>query len=192
MKLGKPIKYIAVPPKEVIERVKGRVQEDALHRDKTLDSLKASSIIDDLNGMFKKGTDHIEPSDMMGVVRGRSNITSHVQSMIKNAKESVALALPSVSNESTEHMQKSIMKAHKNNIPTRVITQDKTNLVWKTASVKNNGQLNFRLLIVDTHEILFMPVEENDPQNEFGVWIKHKPFVKNFENIFDTVWNKSA
>src|SRR4030043_1945738 len=29
MKLGKPIKYIAVPPEEVIERVKKHIEEDA-------------------------------------------------------------------------------------------------------------------------------------------------------------------
>ena len=34
MKVGKPIKYIAVPPSEVIERVKKRVQQDA-ERDDT-------------------------------------------------------------------------------------------------------------------------------------------------------------
>src|SRR6056297_4281595 len=42
MKLGKPIKYIAVPPEEVIERVKSKIQEDADTQTKILDELRSS------------------------------------------------------------------------------------------------------------------------------------------------------
>src|SRR3990172_4627882 len=40
MKLGKPIKYIAIPPKEVLERVKKNVAEDAKEQLKKLETLK--------------------------------------------------------------------------------------------------------------------------------------------------------
>src|SRR5574342_563805 len=39
-KLGKPIKYIAVPPDEVVERVKKRVQDDAKQMSQRLEELK--------------------------------------------------------------------------------------------------------------------------------------------------------
>ena len=40
MKLGKPIKYLAVPPKEVLERVKKNVQQDAKEQMEKLEELK--------------------------------------------------------------------------------------------------------------------------------------------------------
>src|SRR5512137_2234413 len=40
MKLGKPIKYIAVPPSEVVERIKKKVVEDADRQGALLDSLR--------------------------------------------------------------------------------------------------------------------------------------------------------
>src|SRR5512137_659595 len=47
MKIGKPIKYIAVPPKEVVERVKKRINEDASFRQKMIDEIKNSEVIEE-------------------------------------------------------------------------------------------------------------------------------------------------
>src|SRR3989344_3182567 len=48
MKLGKPIKYLAVPPQEVLDRVKKKVQEDADKQTNLLDTLKDSTILSEL------------------------------------------------------------------------------------------------------------------------------------------------
>ena len=42
VKLGKPIKYIAVPPEEVVERVKKRIKKNADVNIKMLESIKQS------------------------------------------------------------------------------------------------------------------------------------------------------
>ena len=51
MKLGKPIKYIAIPPGEVVERVKKNMKEAAVERIKRLDNLKAGSVLKELKGL---------------------------------------------------------------------------------------------------------------------------------------------
>jgi sugar-specific transcriptional regulator TrmB len=48
VKIGKPIKYLAVTPREVVERVKKRVQEDAEHKTNLLESLKGSPVLEEL------------------------------------------------------------------------------------------------------------------------------------------------
>ena len=45
MKIGKPIKYIAVPPNEVLERVKGKIQEDAESQARNLENLRESEVL---------------------------------------------------------------------------------------------------------------------------------------------------
>ena len=45
MKIGKPIKYVAVPPKEVLERVKKNVRNDADNSLKKLEELKGTEVI---------------------------------------------------------------------------------------------------------------------------------------------------
>src|SRR3989344_9106586 len=48
MKLGKPIKYITLPPHEVVERVKKRIREDAESHERVLDELKGSTVLEEL------------------------------------------------------------------------------------------------------------------------------------------------
>ena len=49
MKLGKPIKYIAVEPKEVVERAKKLMFDDAKEKVKRLDDLKGGDLLSELN-----------------------------------------------------------------------------------------------------------------------------------------------
>ncbi len=60
MKLGKPIKYIAVPPKEVLERVKKNVKTDADDAVKRLEELKTTDIVTELNSLHTQGVELIE------------------------------------------------------------------------------------------------------------------------------------
>src|SRR3972149_1983698 len=66
MKLGKPIKYLAVPPKEVLERVKRNVKKDADDQVKRLESLKGTDVITELNSLHTQGVELIEPTDLSG------------------------------------------------------------------------------------------------------------------------------
>ena len=91
MKLGKPIKYVAVEPKEVVERVKKLISEDAKERQKKLDELKSNDVLKELNLLHKQGIEFIEPSDLSGAIRGRHNLYAHLEYMIKNAEKNVTL-----------------------------------------------------------------------------------------------------
>src|SRR3972149_5304659 len=64
MKLGKPIKYIAVPPEEVLERVKKRVDEEAKQREVMLESLRDSEIINELKKLHTEGVELVDPSEL--------------------------------------------------------------------------------------------------------------------------------
>jgi HTH-type transcriptional regulator, sugar sensing transcriptional regulator len=68
MKLGKPIKYIAVPPKEVLERVKKNVETEAKESVKRLSDLKNTDVIDELNTLHTQGVELVEPADLSGTI----------------------------------------------------------------------------------------------------------------------------
>ena len=85
MKLGKPIKYIAVPPEEVIEKVKRKVEESSEKHLKMIENLKTSKVLNELNTLHDQGLDLIEPLDLTGLLKGRENIYNHLSSIIKNS-----------------------------------------------------------------------------------------------------------
>ena len=91
MKLGKPIKYIAVAPAEVLERVKKNVKEDAKEQVDRLEELKGTEVINELNTLHTQGVELVEPSDLSGSLKGRHNLYNHLELTIRNAEESVTM-----------------------------------------------------------------------------------------------------
>ena len=91
MKVGKPIQYLAVEPKEVVERLKKTVKEDA---DKNLQKLKDmnnNDVLSELNTLFSQGIEFVEPADLSGSIRGRHNLYAHLETMVKRAEKSVTI-----------------------------------------------------------------------------------------------------
>ncbi|HLC51776.1 MAG TPA: helix-turn-helix domain-containing protein, partial [Candidatus Nanoarchaeia archaeon] len=91
VKIGKPIKYLAVPPADVVERVKKKVNEEAEMKGKLLSQLKDSDVLTELSSLHSEGIKLIDPTDRSGAFRGRDKGYEHLLSMIKNAKKSVTL-----------------------------------------------------------------------------------------------------
>ena len=89
MKLGKPIKYVAVPPEEILERVKRNIKNDAEKQAKQLDSLKGSDLLNELNLLHQQGIDMVAPTEISGALKGRSNLYDHLSFMVKSAEQSV-------------------------------------------------------------------------------------------------------
>src|SRR5512137_2658824 len=73
MKIGKPIKYIAVDPFEVVDRVKKNVAAEAAHQAQVLETLKDSDVIHELKLLHKNGVEMVDPADITGALKGRGN-----------------------------------------------------------------------------------------------------------------------
>jgi sugar-specific transcriptional regulator TrmB len=78
MKLGKPIKFIALKPEEVIERVKKNLLVNARERSKRLEKLKGDEVLEELTGIFSDGIKYVESTDLSGALKGRQNIYNHL------------------------------------------------------------------------------------------------------------------
>jgi len=62
MKLGKPIKFVALKPEEVIERVKRNLIREAHEKSKRLEQLKGEDVLEELRNLFEQGIKYVEPS----------------------------------------------------------------------------------------------------------------------------------
>src|SRR3990170_2733532 len=83
MKLGKPIKYIAVPPSEVVERVKKNMRFNADEKIKRLETLKDSDTLKELEMLHTQGVELVEPSELSGAIKGRHNLYNHLDLAIR-------------------------------------------------------------------------------------------------------------
>lgn len=197
MKVGKPIKYIAVPPSEVLERVQKKIETDAEDQISTLNSIKDSKILNELNVLHNQGIDLVDPTDLSGSLKGRNNLYGHLESVIKDAKESIVLMTTNQGlARKSEMFKNSLAKANKKGVKIKIaapITKDNIDAakeLSKIAEVKHTDERS-RFCLVDGRQVLFMLLDDNNvhPSYDAGVWVNTELFTSTVKNFFDKAWS---
>ncbi|GAG18211.1 unnamed protein product, partial [marine sediment metagenome] len=91
MKIGKPIKYIAIQPEEIVERVKKDIDEDTALSLKMIDDIKETDIFKELDLLHKTGIEKVECSELSNSIIGRENINYFLKHMVDKAQSSVLI-----------------------------------------------------------------------------------------------------
>ena len=197
MKLGKPIKYIAVTPAEVTERVKKNVQQEAAQQEEQLSQLQESDVLRDLITLHKQGLDVVDPADLTGVVKGRQNIISHLQSLIKNAEKSISIMTTSNGLNNKLALTSALSKAKDRGVSVRILAPSSKNpdaakVLAAACSLRNTKQPVSRFCIVDGKNVTLMALDDAHPNYDFGIWVSTESFAKGFQNVFETAWDAAA
>jgi HTH-type transcriptional regulator, sugar sensing transcriptional regulator len=196
VKVGKPIKYLAVTPNEVVERVKKKVIEEAGQRNNVLNELKSSEILSELNTLHSEGVKLVDPTDRSGSFRGRAKVHEHLSTMVKNAKSSVTLML---SRDGAERkfdlLGASLKKITKTGVEVKVSVPSNTekeivenfSKIAKVQKIKNSQA---RFCIVDNKEILMFLTDDTKVHQSYdcAVWLEAPQFVSYFNGIFENQW----
>jgi sugar-specific transcriptional regulator TrmB len=196
MKLGKPIKYLAVPPQEVLERVKKNVKEDAKDRIGRLEELKATEVIGELNALHSQGVELVEPADLSGSLRGRHNLYNHLELTIRNAENNVTLMTTTQGFiRKVEGLKPTFEKIKKRGVKIRIaapITKDAMSSVkdLKGVAEVRSTDSKARFCIVDGKELVFMVLDDKEvhPTYDVGVWVNTPFFANALDGLFDVAW----
>src|SRR3989344_5547615 len=78
-KLGKPVKYIGVKPKMIIEKLKNNVRKDAEEKMFELARIKTTNEFETLESLYLGGLEPVRKEDISIALKGRSNISNHVK-----------------------------------------------------------------------------------------------------------------
>ena len=187
MKLGKPIKYIAVPPTEVIERVKKRIKKQADEDQKIIDELKESEILNELNQLHSTGIETQDPSELTGSVKGRENVYNHLEYQLKIAKEKVMLVTTEQGLiRKSKSLLRQVKKANNRGIkitvaaPLSAKTKDAEKVLSEYVEFKNISQTNKRFCVVDDEQVTVMLTDDTQvhPNYDLAVWMNTPYFAK--------------
>jgi HTH-type transcriptional regulator, sugar sensing transcriptional regulator len=203
MRLGKPIKFVALKPEEVVERVKRNLMVEAQNKSKRLEQLKGDEVLGELNGLYTNGVKFIEPSDLSGSLRGRQNMYNHLDMMIRGAEKDVTIVTTADGlNRKFEALMPAIEKAKKRGVKVRIaapIVSDNTKVakdLAKVADVRDsssmNSNMNGRFAIVDSEQLLFMLLDDKTvhPNYDVGVWLSTGFFSQAMEKMFEHTWKQ--
>jgi sugar-specific transcriptional regulator TrmB len=199
MKLGKPIKYIAVSPQEVVDRVKKRVHEETQATMRTMDELKDSDVLKELSLLHTNGIDTVEPEDLTGSVKGQSNIYEHLNLLVKEAEESIIIVTSEQGlTRKSEALLRNLKKAHERGVriqiaaPLTKANQEAAKELSQFAEVRDVKGLKARFTIVDENEVLFMLSGDEDvhPSYDVGVWVNTTLFAQALSQLFELAWKE--
>lgn len=197
MKLGKPIKFIALKPAEVVERVKKNLMVDAKEKSKRLETLRSDEVLNELDVLFTKGIKFVEPSDLSGSIKGRQNLYNHLDMMVRDAEKTVTIMTTEEGlNRKIEALMPSFEKCKKRGVKIRIaapITKNNIKIareIKKVAEVRNLEKFKARMTIIDGNQMMFMLLDDEKfhPNYDVGVWINTEFFAGALEQFFDLAW----
>jgi len=197
MKIGKPIKYIAVPPSEVVERVKKRIENDTKEEIDSLEKINDSKIIDELKTLHSQGIELVDPVDLSGAVKGRHNLYNHLDTAIKSSEKTISI-ITSVEGlkRKIEALKKSLAKAKEKGAKIRIIVPESSEVanmakeIKGLAEIKTSEDIKGRLAIVDGKNVTFMISDDAvvHPTYDSAVWSNSEYFASTMQAMFDKIW----
>jgi len=197
MKLGKPIKYIAVQPTEVVERVKKNMKQEADDSIKRLEDLKKTDVIQELNSLHTQGVELVEPSDLSGSLKGRHNLYNHLELTIRNAEKTVTIMTTSAGLlRKIEGLMPVFEQIKKRGVKIRIAaplnSKEAEKVVKDMAGIAEirHTDAKARIVVVDSKELIFMVMDDAEvhPTYDIGIWINTPFFAKALEELFDIAW----
>ena len=192
--IGKPLKYLAITPQEVLERVKDNINDEFKEREKLMDNFQESKLMTELDSLHTNGMKLVEPSDISGSIKGRSKIYSRLNNMIKHSEKNITILTTAEGAKRKGILfKKSLEKARAKglNISFHIPStcQGELEKTLKTfANIKDSKNTNARMCIVDDTEVLIMLLEEGGAHedSDVAIWLK-SPFVASaLQNLIQT------
>lgn len=193
-KLGKPVKYLAVKPSVVIEKLKNNTMKLAEEKVHTLSNLKDTAEYEELQTLHTTGIEPIKNHELSTSIKGRSHLYSQIRDTMESATDSVYFATNQFELTSKQKMFSDVFKKLKSRkIDIKIIISDDEATAKKLA--KKFGveikarKLNARFLIADRKELIFT-LKPNHVHEDFdyGFWINSEYFTNSLAYMFELAW----
>jgi len=190
MKLGKPVKYIAVKPNIIIEKLKTNTLKTANEKIDSIKKLKDTNEYKELEQLYTVGIDPIKREEISGSIKGKTGIYNHIKELLENAEKEVIICT-SVQEINTKSRFFSVLfdKLQKANVKIKIALLGdereikKINNKFKIKA--KNIDIDTRFFIADNKEILFMISNGNSPDEDIAVWLNTPFFSSTLAFMFD-------
>jgi len=191
VKIGKPIKYFAVSPNNVLERVKKSVKEQSYKKITNLDKLKESDIYGELITLYDSKT---VSNDSVIMLKGRINAYNTIASHLDNAKDNVIIATTEQGLARKSVFFDNIMKSlKKKGILAQIITPKVSKKEFKefldNFNHKVSDKVSTRMIVIDDSHVFIGLNEDNDNLEAFDsvVYIKSEFLANSIKTMLNLI-----
>lgn len=196
-KIGKPVKYLAVKPTVVIEKLKKNTTEEMNERINMLSTIKDTKEYQELETLHSSKSEMIKKQDISSTIRGRTNINSQISDVLALAKDNVIICATTNELKRRSKLLEPILKQLSDNGIKVNLALNGPDVEIKSIADKFNLKakkidINASFYVADKKEIVFMLNESSDNQDQMAVWFSSDFFVNALTNLFDLAMKKDA
>ncbi|MCF7800346.1 hypothetical protein K9M16_05095 [Candidatus Babeliales bacterium] len=189
VKLGKPVKYIGVKPKIIVEKIKNNVRKQALERVSSLAKIKSTPEFGELEKLYNQGINPVRREDLSLSLKGKSIISSHLKEIIQNAEKEVIICTDAEEmNSKFKLFQKTFEDLKNLKIKIKVaLSGDKTlisELSNKFGVKVHPIDVEAKFFIVDRKQVLFYLLKDSQT-DDIAIWLNSDFFAESFAMLFD-------
>jgi len=151
-KLGKPIKYLAIPPKEVLGNIEKEIEKTTEKHLSEIESESFSNLINTFQQIHEKNTNKTD--NIVAVLKERKNIQKHLIFLYNNTKKNSFFLVE------TEAGSLEVVGSTKN----------------KTRTIEKLPPAGIRMYLDDDDNIIIFPIREQEihPDYDLCIWIRNK------------------
>ncbi len=189
VKIGKPVRYLGVKPKVILEKLKNNVRTDAEDKIASLSNLKGTEEFSKIEVLYKEGINPIKREDISAALKGKSNISNYLREIIQNAKKEVIIctnAQEIISKAKLFQQTFDILK--KANIKIKFALSGDDDLIKQIANKFNmkikKVNIDAKFFIIDREEILFY-LSRNSDDEDIAIWLNSEFFAQAFAGLFE-------
>lgn len=190
IKLGKPVKYIAVKPNIIIEKLKSNALTNADEKIKILSKLRGTSEYHELEQLYTVGIQPVRHEDVSGAIKGKSTIYNHMREVLENAKKEVLIctSVDEIKNKS-RFFSSIFERLNKNGIKIKIaLSGDEKEIKKINTKYKLKAKpihIDAKFYIADSDQVLFEISNTNSPEEELAVWLNTPFFTSALAYLFE-------
>jgi len=189
VKLGKPVKYLGIKPKAILEKLKNNVLKDAEDRVEGLSKIIGTDEFTQLESLYRDGIAPVKREDISASLKGKSNISNYLREILQNAEKEVIICTNAKELTSkTKLFTQTFSNLQKAGIKIRLALLGEDKLLKdleKKFEIKiKKIKIDAKFFIIDRKEILFYLSKNNDNE-EIAIWLNSPFFSEAFAELFD-------
>ena len=190
MKLGKPVNYIAVKPKVILEKLKSNAIRSADEKIKILAKLKDTSEYSELEQLYNVGIQPVRHEDISGAIKGKSTIYNHIREVLENAEKQAIICTSTQEILDKPRFFHSIFeRLNKANINLKIALsgeeKDVKRINTKFKIKAKNINIDAKFYIADNDQVLFLISKGGLPDEELAVWLNTPFFTSTLAFMFN-------
>ncbi|MFW6025692.1 MAG: TrmB family transcriptional regulator [Candidatus Woesearchaeota archaeon] len=195
LKLGKPKKYISIPPKKVIQLIKNKEKSSMEKEIKKVENFE-EDVIESLEEIYKqRKKDNISTEKIVSITKNKTKQLENLKMLLKGAQKELKIFTEF---EFLKDMfllfKKNFEDLHKRDLDIKIITatndSKQIDLIKEKLGFINvkviNKEINKGFIIVDGKEVNFTTLKNDRKQ---ALWVNTSFFGKALSRLFDIAWN---